>query len=332
MHRDPLQTLAAALPKLPLAGASAEPITRGGSDRTYHRIRFADGGIVILMQWTDARPDNRKFIAAGQTMARFGVPVPEVLHDDPESKVIVLQDLGEEHLWDRRHDPWPAREKLYKATLDEIAKLHHVASDDLDDYELAALEPPFDASIYRWEQGYFFEKFLARYSHHSAEELAKLRAAAEFDALAEGLAALPRHLVHRDFQSQNILIHGGRPHFIDYQGLRFGLPEYDIASLLYDPYVPFAADERAALIRHAFRGRDPAAWRPVFNRCATQRLVQALGAYGRIVCELGKVEFAAHIQPALDGLREVLAGDDAPPLPTLQRLIAAEALEVPAIA
>jgi aminoglycoside/choline kinase family phosphotransferase len=43
--------------------------------------------------------------------------------------------------------------------------------------------------------------------------------------------------VHRDFQSQNIIARSGHAYLIDFQGMRPGLAEYDLASLLFDPYV-----------------------------------------------------------------------------------------------
>jgi aminoglycoside/choline kinase family phosphotransferase len=88
--------------------------------------------------------------------------------------------------------------------------------------------------------------------------------------------------VHRDFQSQNIIIRQGQAYLIDFQGMRPGLAEYDLASLLYDPYVQLSAAERAELLEF-YRGEaeiiDPA-YEEKFRLCAMQRLMQALGAYG----------------------------------------------------
>ena len=74
--------------------------------------------------------------------------------------------------------------------------------------------------------------------------VARVADAPVWEAIAQRLAAWPRVLVHRDFQSQNILIHDGQAHLIDFQGLRPGLAHYDLASLLYDPYVRLSPAER----------------------------------------------------------------------------------------
>jgi aminoglycoside/choline kinase family phosphotransferase len=118
--------------------------------------------------------------------------------------------------------------------------------------------------------------------------------------------------VHRDFQSQNIVIKDGRACFIDFQGMRPGLPQYDLASLLYDPYVQLPDSERAELLAHYLAaltdlGQTPAAdYAAIYDLCAMQRLMQALGAYGFLGHVKERAHFLAHIPAALVSLREVI--------------------------
>ncbi len=325
MESDILAATAAALPKLKLAGARTEQIAGGGSDRSYHRVHLPRGPGVIFMQYSDERPDNLAFVPASETLDIIGVATPEILHHDSRARQIWLQDLGTRHLADCAGAPWEERAKLYRATLDEAAKIHATTTEHLEGAQIDRLEPPFDESLYTWEQDYFFEHFLTRFSRRAPSYVRSLRGEGEFARLASELAALPRSLIHRDLQSQNVLIHDGAPFLIDYQGLRLGRPEYDIASLLFDPYVEFTEDEREELITYAFRDRERGEWEPVFLRCAAQRLMQALGAYGRLGKELGREEYLQHIPPALDNLRTVL--DSAPDvLPRLRPYLNPEAL------
>jgi phosphotransferase family enzyme len=53
-----------------------------------------------------------------------------------------------------------------------------------------------------------------------------------FVNLAKRLASYRWVLVHRDFQSQNIIVWNEQAYLIDFQGVRPGLPQYDLASLL----------------------------------------------------------------------------------------------------
>ncbi|MEM7013686.1 MAG: phosphotransferase, partial [Verrucomicrobiota bacterium] len=126
-------------------------------------------------------------------------------------------------------------------------------------------------------------------------------------------------LIHRDFQSQNVMIRAGAPVFIDYQGLRFGLAEYDIASLIYDPYVSMTNEQREELIVFAENLSIEPIFRQQLRACACQRLMQALGAYGFLGLTKKKTAFLDHIEPAIANLRQVALEDGG--LPILEPLL-----------
>ncbi len=326
---DILAATATALPKLKLTGAHTEPITHGGSDRSYHRVRLVRGNGAVFMQYSDKRQDNLAFATAAKTLKKLGVAVPKILHHNEKDQQIWLQDLGSNHLADNAEATWKKRRDLYRATLDEVAKIHAVKEADLSEAQLEELEPPFDDALFNWEQDYFFDHFLNRYSRRAPSYVRSLRGQEEFGTLVDELTALPRSLVHRDFQSQNVLIHKGVPFLIDFQGLRLGPLEYDIASLLYDPYVEFTNTERIDLAKYAFRGRKRAEWEPIFLRCAAQRLMQALGAYSKLGNSQGREEFLQYVPVALELLRDVLV-DDPEILPRLGPYLSPEAMSVDA--
>jgi aminoglycoside/choline kinase family phosphotransferase len=123
-------------------------------------------------------------------------------------------------------------------------------------------------------------------------------------------------LVHRDFQSQNIIIRNGQAYLIDFQGMRPGLAEYDLASLVYDPYVNLSAAERMELIAY-YREQQikngvvvNGEFTDKLRLCAMQRLMQALGAYGFLGLVKGHKHFLKHIPKALESLRGIVADID----------------------
>jgi len=109
--------------------------------------------------------------------------------------------------------------------------------------------------------------------------------------------------------------------------MRPGVAQYDLASLLLDPYVTLTAGERDQLLGfyHGIAGGEGISreeFDRVFWQCAAQRLMQALGAYGNLSLNLGKPHFRAHVAPALSNLRETLTRlhpEDR--LDTLERII-----------
>ena len=296
-------------PQYPVDTLGLEPLEKGGSDRKFYRVRALGVEPLIFVQYGQLREENRHYVEIGAFLAEAGVRVPAMhLHEEAEGR-IWMEDLGDTDLWACRNQPWAERRGLYEATLREVRRLH-TAADRLPE-ALAALhlQPPFDARLYDWEQQYFFTHCLGR--HLGIKEVPAVAVLAQ---MAAELAELPRLLVHRDFQSQNIVLKAGVPCLIDFQGMRFGLPQYDLASLLLDPYVALSEEEQAGLLAFYMelaRGDgelvDEASFERTYWLCAAQRLMQALGAYGFLGYERGRADFLAHIPVALPRLLAVWA-------------------------
>ncbi len=282
------------------------PLEKGGSDRRYYRVRFSADHSLILVKYNPEKPENERFVAIANFLNAIEVNAPLIYYHDQDQALIWMQDLGEEDLWHHRNEPWGVRRRFYEAALDHVAVLH---TSEVDLGETLHLQPGFDESLYLWEQNYCLENCFRLYFHVPETEIKRLRQHAAFGNLAKRLASYRRVLIHRDFQSQNVIVWDEQAYLIDFQGLRPGLSQYDLASLLFDPYVTLAHQERAHLLRYYFE-RTPHGWKfPEFERvyldCGIQRLMQALGAYGVIGVLREKKEFLRHIQPAIKTLIEV---------------------------
>jgi aminoglycoside/choline kinase family phosphotransferase len=284
---------------------SVDAIEKGGSGRKFWRMHVG-GQSLILVRYGEDRPENKQYVAIGKFLSSVGVRVPQVHFHDEKEGLIVMEDAGDTDLWSQREAPWRQRRALYQRTLDQALILHtqaHLAPGAED----IKHQPVFDAALYRWEQDYFFEHCLGRHFG-----IAETPDRDRLHAIADQLAAEPRCLVHRDFQSQNVIVRDGEVCLIDFQGLRPGLAQYDLASLLLDPYVMLSAEEREELLAHYLSGLhgpgrvDHPQFRALYDICAMQRLMQALGAYGKLGHKDGRAEFLTHIPMALGRLGEVL--------------------------
>jgi aminoglycoside/choline kinase family phosphotransferase len=284
---------------------TVEPIEKGGSGRKFWRIRTG-GDPCILVHYRLDRADNAGYADIARFLTRIGVRVPEIFLHDAAEGVLVMEDVGSDDLFSFRNAPWPGRRRLYESTIEQIALLHtraHLADDR------PPLQPPFDEALYTWEQDYFIEHCLGRHFKMSAGDIAGHVDRTHLREIAARLAAEPRCLVHRDFQSQNVMIRDGHPAFIDFQGLRPGLAQYDLASLLLDPYVSLPAAERETLFAHYLavaHPENPTHFRSLYDLCAMQRLMQALGAYGKLGHTDARLHFLEHIPAAIALLCEVL--------------------------
>ena len=180
----------------------------------------------------------------------------------------------------------------------------------------------FGPDLYRWERDYFREHFVRNVCGIELEPSLERELESELSALGERLSGSVRCLVHRDLQSQNVMIRDGEPFLIDFQGMRFGCPFYDLGSLLCDPYVDFSDREREELLSFYYGlsegNLDPASFRNYFWEASAQRLMQALGAYGFLALKKGLRAFLEHIPAGLHNLRNAAA--QVASLPHLQEL------------
>src|SRR5437667_7054612 len=300
-------------PRLDVDQIRIRPIEKGGSDRKFYRIRCSVDLTLILVKYNLEREENRHYVQIARFLDERGIRVPKIYFHDPAEGLVWIEDLGESDLYSYRRENWLVRRAFYDSALDQIATLHSLPEStcvEMKEY----LPAEFNAALYGWEQKYFFENCLGRYFGVDDGKLASLATLPAVNQIADQLAGLPRVLVHRDFQSQNIIIRNGQAYLIDFQGMRPGLAEYDLASLLYDPYVDLPEAERAELKayyceqRSKHGGAVEADFESTLKMCAMQRLMQALGAYGFLGLVKRHKSFLQYIPVAVRSLRSTLAG------------------------
>ena len=180
---------------------------------------------MILVKYSSQKEENRRYVEIANFLSAAGVNVPGIYFHDASEGLIWMQDLGEEDLWSWRNASWERRRVLYESALYEVSKLHVSATQHLPHSGLR-LEREFSEQLYLWEQQYFFDHCLR--AHFGLEETTVRRYSnlPTMRNIAARLASLPRVLVHRDFQSQNILIRDDEAWLIDFQGMRPGLAQY----------------------------------------------------------------------------------------------------------
>jgi hypothetical protein len=136
--------------------------------------------------------------------------------------------------------------------------------------------------------------------------------------LAEGKEEV---LCHRDFHARNILVAGDRRVWIDHQDARTGRMTYDLASLLWDPYVNLTTPVRARLAEYYFRTLSKWVSPPwdglTFSRLLTltamQRIYKALGTFGYQSTMKDSTVYLEYIPIAAADMIDFLTGEPAVP-------------------
>lgn len=272
-----------------------------GSNRSFWRL-FDGERRAIGISYSEERPENKRYAGHARLLADAGVPVPEVLADDAQRRVLLLEDWGDDNLQARVNaKPYDAV-RLYTPVVQALAAFHRDGT-RLVRERGTGLEPAFDAALYAWERDLFARHLLAdRFGMGQIPDAVER----ELLGVAERLLAQEPVVIHRDMQSSNVLMRGARFVFIDFQGMRFGSAAYDLASLLYDPYVKICETDRvslAAVYAEAFPEQAVSAG-DLLPFGAVQRLTQALGAYGRLA-SVGQGTFTRYVYPALERLHDL---------------------------
>ena len=291
----------------------AEYLGARGSDRMFYRLMrgFSEDASnavppVLGVVYEEARKENAnaRFAAITRFLASKGVRVPKILADLPEQNAYATEFIEGKSLEDAASEKGVDFIKLYMPVFDVLKGLWSIP---VDDAGVPEFEPSFGKGLFAWERELFVRECVqGRYGFDSLPE----KVGTELESVAERLSAEPKVLVHRDFQSANILYSGddrSKPWLIDYQGLRPGPAAYDVASLLFDPYVPMDDTDRKLLIDLAAKSAPSAPSAETVVLAAVQRLCQALGAYCRLSAA-GQPQFERYIGRALGNLHNAAHG------------------------
>ena len=292
------------LPGFDTADGVVELAGRAASQRYFARIRH-EGASFILIVWDSRDEDWRRFLAVGRDRLSTGGLLPEILADDPRHGLIIEEDLGhmtlKQYCGDAANDR-QAISGVYRATIDALIRWHSPSVAALPVIAARLM----DVETFMWESAYFARYCVTDYC--GCESLLDVAWERERTELARSCAALTLTAIHRDFQSENVMLHEDRIRLVDFQGARLGPPEYDAASLLFDPYSE-RIDEalRDDLYDYYCRisGRPDEQARRL-RLCAAQRLMQALGAYANLSLHKGKEWYRSFIPGAIERLEEVL--------------------------
>lgn len=296
--------------KITLAGTA-------GSRRVYFRLAEGLRTFIVLVSPPDDA-DFGRFLRITQFYRLMDLHVPMVYCIDDAAHQVVLEDLGDRRLYDLvKNDLAKDEEKggagvltAYRDVINLLVDLQtrcfqrHQECPDIHSRH-------FDMDDLLWETGYFTAQYLEGYRAIAFSPERKAALEAVFRELAGRVDAQPKSIMHRDFQSQNLMVQsGGVMRVIDYQGSRLGTVYYDLASLVLDPYVMLGDEAVMELLRyyHA-KSLNPLPFEEMFRQfllAASQRIMQALGAYCFLSRVKGLPQFAAHIEPGERRLRWVM--------------------------
>lgn len=323
---------AGAFPDMAPAPIAVSPLAGDGSARRWYRLTSAGKSLIAADHGIQTQPPWQEidsFVHIGRHLHDRDVAVPRIHHVDRFPGLVMVADLGDRHLQTAVLESGGTTRTLdlYRRVLREAVGFWLAGEEGFDPdwtYQTRRYGPDV---ILDQECRYFMEAFVQGYRRFPADYE---RLADEFERLAERIMDCAEWaLMHRDFQSRNIMIQEERPVFIDFQGARIGPIQYDLASLLIDPYVGLSEAVQSVLVREctgllsARRAIDTDRFLAGYRYCALSRNLQILGAFAFLSRVRGKTDFERYIPPAIASLVSVLSGPSlSSEFPKLSRLAA----------
>src|SRR5438445_3831092 len=296
----------------------------GGSGRKVIRLASEKASAIGILY--DVREENVAFLEFSRHFRRNGLPVPEIYAEDLSHGAYLEEDLGDTTLFEflskNRAGENIARPvvEAYRQVVAVLPRFQIEAGGDLN-YKVCYPCASFDRQSIAWDLNYFKYYFLRLagipFSEQALED--------DFGRLTKLLLSAGRdYFLYRDFQSRNVMLPGGSPFFLDYQGGRKGALQYDIASLLYDAKADLPPELRQQLLNHyidslaSFIKLTREEFMQHYYAYVYVRIMQAMGAYGFRGFYERKAHFLQSVPYALTNLRWLLHHVKLPiALPTL---------------
>ncbi len=316
--------------RIVLKDIDIRPICGDGSDRKWFRALWKGESVVVCahgISTDDTVCEIDSFMALGDLLNSRNIAVPKIVARDRFSGLLALEDLGDCRF-----------ESMVASTATGTQRLHWYfrAVDGLIGFatrgiqgfepEMAFQTPAYSRDlIVEKECRYFVDAFLKGFLN---QEPPMEQLLPEFDYLADkALVGGVMGLMHRDFQSRNLMVKNHELFFIDFQSARQGPLQYDLASLLIDPYVDLDDGERDEILAHCIASLsstmtiDRNSFVSCFRHCCITRNLQILGAFSYLGMVKKKRMFLQYIPPAVSSLKKGMTRIDNEKLPALTALV-----------
>lgn len=280
-------------------------LPQAGSDRIYYRLR-GNTKSAIGTYGKDTK-ENETFIHHTCHFTKLKIAVPDIYITSADKQYYLQEDLGDTALYAiiKKEGISDTVKNYLKEVLVQLANLQIIGSKD---FNFNACYPikEFNRSSMFWDLN-SFKYYFARIARAQFSEVELNK---DFHTLCSYLLEEKhQYFMFRDCQSRNIMIHLGKPYFIDYQGGRKGALQYDAASLLWQAGAKIPYPIREELFDFytqcvaAKISINPQEFKERYYAFVLIRMLQVLGAYGFRGLIEKRNHFLESIIPALENVK-----------------------------
>ncbi|MCM1489801.1 MAG: phosphotransferase [Muribaculum sp.] len=291
-------------------------LPQGGGDRQYFRMTSSSGKCVGTYD-PDAS-EAKCFVNLARNFYGADLEVPQIYSFSDDYHFYLQEDLGDVSLFSVLGQRFADINVLMT-----VLRLADLQCSPKSLWENDVIHPEFSCRQILWDLNYFKYDFLKP----SGIPFDENKLENDFERLCVYLLSIPKKFwgfMMRDCQSRNVMMHK-TPHFIDFQGGRFGPCLYDAVSLLWQARAGFSDEFRMRmLVMYAlqFCGDKDEACRMLadLNNLVIFRTLQVLGAYGFRGLIQHRSHFILSIPGAVENLRQLIGEDALDEFPELKSI------------
>lgn len=291
-----------------------DKLTGDASTRRYYRIFTSrDSYVVCLDNPFDGEMEKHPFLSVQQFLGANHIRVPSILDHNLSRGYSLQEDLGNVTLLHHLSELTSTQDehKIYQTIVDQLLELHRIPPSAVKSQDLFQLK--FDYQKYMDETRFTFKYFLNFFNKIQDENLIQ-ELETLFDPIMKRLAEQKMVITHRDFHSRNIMVKNGKFVFIDFQDARWGIPQYDLVSLLEDCYYDLKQENRDTLKRYYFDHLDPSIhgqksyeqFLELYDDMTIQRVFKAVGSFCYIYNWRKDDRYLKYIGFAMEKIRRVM--------------------------
>jgi N-acetylmuramate 1-kinase len=291
-----------------------DKLTGDASTRRYYRIfTNKDSYVVCLDNPFNDEIQKHPFMSVQQFLFENKIKVPDVLDHNLSRGYLLEEDLGNTTLLQflSTVNSTEVEFEVYKTIIDQLLELHRIPAGNVVNPHLFQLK--FDYQKYMDETRFTFKYFL-NFFHRNQDENLITELEGLFDPIMQRLAAQKMVITHRDFHSRNVMVKNNNFVFIDFQDARWGIPQYDLVSLLEDCYYDLDEGNRQKLKRYYFDNlateihgqKSFEQFEELYQDMTIQRVFKAVGSFCYIYNWRKDDRYLKYIGFAMEKIRKVM--------------------------
>lgn len=287
-----------------------EKLTGDASTRRYYRVFCKDISYVVCLDNPSKTINENSFLRVQAFLFEKGIRVPKIIHTNISKGYILEEDLGDVTLLSHLAEinSLETEYDLYKKVIDELITLHTLSKNEVEDPKIFDLKFDFEKLNFEVEFSvkYFLGSFLG-----VEDETIKQKVIDLFRPICEKISSHQMVLTHRDFHSRNVMVLKDDLVMIDFQDARWGIPQYDLASLLDDCYYSLSRENQYKLLKYYYESVDASIhnqgsfeeFKSTYEEMALQRVFKAIGSFAYIYHNRKDERYVKYIGFAMEKLK-----------------------------